>query len=361
MSKMSKNLIAIALSTAMILHNVNTVVNAFVPTNYKDSKCIDVRDLGEDLKRITKEKSVCGCKTCSSDAMLYGEIPGYIDDLKKSLISTDEDMGIYTQRKINWGTGKYTGFSIVLATDAIAAKFNNQVREYTAPTFKKSYGIIYFVVTSVGALVGVVCSLGENSCEIRLNKNMIETSNTESILQKLSTAIELKQYKNKNFLLVSTNTLPREQGVNVNFGKKDGMEVSSAFDLSEKDFEDLNENKIKPLLTAIENGEYRQYEKRQYGTKFRDVMKGICWVSLAADTIAETHLLLNKGYKKQAYGVLAAGLSLAGYKLNEEKINAILNEIRSLDKNFNFLDIGEKILTIAFNNNAIESKNYKEL
>ncbi len=175
MNKFTKSLIATGLSVATVLPNTNMVSSAFVPTNYKDSKCIDIRKLGVDSNYIKKDKNVCGCKTCGFAAMTYDKISDYVSDLEKEF-------------------------------DVLSKK-------------------IY--VPEVATKISII----------------------ESILDRLSDSITLDHYKNKNFLLVSANTLPRDLSTNVNFGKKDGIKYEDTY--TKNYFNNLKETKVQPFLENV--------------------------------------------------------------------------------------------------------------
>lgn len=77
-----EKLISITLSIAIAVSSCSTNMYAFTPTDYDNPKCIDIRDLGAKTDYITKENKVCGCKTCSIDAVMFNRLGDYLTDLE---------------------------------------------------------------------------------------------------------------------------------------------------------------------------------------------------------------------------------------------------------------------------------------
>lgn len=77
-----KKLISITLSITIAVSSCSTSMYAFVPTDYDNPKCIDIRDLGVKTDYITKENKVCECKTCSFDAVMFNRLDDYLADLE---------------------------------------------------------------------------------------------------------------------------------------------------------------------------------------------------------------------------------------------------------------------------------------
>lgn len=77
-----KKLISITLSITIAVSSCSTNMYAFTPTDYDNPKCIDIRDLGVKTDYITKENKVCGCKTCSIDAVMFNRLGDYLTDLE---------------------------------------------------------------------------------------------------------------------------------------------------------------------------------------------------------------------------------------------------------------------------------------
>ena len=77
-----KKLISITLSITIAVSSCSTNMYAFTPTDYDNPKCIDIRDLGVKTDYITKENKVCGCQTCSFDAVMFNRLGDYLTDLE---------------------------------------------------------------------------------------------------------------------------------------------------------------------------------------------------------------------------------------------------------------------------------------
>ena len=84
MNKFTKSLIATGLSVATVLPNTSMVSSAWAPTHIK-AKCMGLSDLNEKGHISLPEKEgqeVCGCKTCTVDAVTYNKIGDYISILE---------------------------------------------------------------------------------------------------------------------------------------------------------------------------------------------------------------------------------------------------------------------------------------
>ena len=151
-----EKLISITLSIAIAVSSCSTNMYAFTPTDYDNPKCIDIRDLGVKTDYITKENKVCGCQTCSFDAVMFNRLGDYLTELEN--------------------------------------RFENLSKE-------------------------------ENYLE-----NKVKLKNIKYILEDISKAIEYKRYKNKNFILASSNYDPNEPMAVAQFAKEDGLTYKDDYD-----------------------------------------------------------------------------------------------------------------------------------
>ena len=93
-----KKLVSTGLSVAIAISVCNTKTYAWEPTDFTDPKCIDVRKLGVNTDYITKNK-VCGCKTCSVDAVIYNRLGDYLTDLENRFDSISKEEN-YIENKV---------------------------------------------------------------------------------------------------------------------------------------------------------------------------------------------------------------------------------------------------------------------
>ncbi len=170
-----KKLISIALSIAMVMSVCSASIYAFAPTDFHNPKCIDVRKLGVDTDYITRKNKVCGCKTCSVDAVMYNKLDDYLTDLENL--------------------------------------FESILKE-------KNY-----------------------------IENAVKRMNIEDILTSISNDIKVENYKNRNFLLVSTNYDPNSPSSTASFSKKDDITYINNYD--EAYFKEIND-RIKNILGKVE-------------------------------------------------------------------------------------------------------------
>lgn len=171
-----KKLISITLSITIAVSSCSTNMYAFTPTDYDNPKCIDIRDLGVKTDYIAKENKVCGCKTCSIDAVMFNRLGDYLTDLEN--------------------------------------RFENLSKE-------------------------------ENYLE-----NKVKLKNIKYILEDISKAIEYKRYKNKNFILASSNYNPNEPMAVAQFAKEDGLIYKNDYDVTY--FNKIND-RVKIVLDKVEN------------------------------------------------------------------------------------------------------------
>ena len=101
-----KKLISITLSITIAVSSCSTNMYAFTPTDYDNPKCIDIRDLGVKTDYITKENKVCGCKTCSIDAVMFNRLGDYLTDLENRFENLSKEEN-YLENKVKLKNIKY--------------------------------------------------------------------------------------------------------------------------------------------------------------------------------------------------------------------------------------------------------------
>lgn len=126
------------------------------------------------------------------------------------------------------------------------------------------------------AVVAFICQGIQGHFETLVLEDKVKLINIEHILRALPDKIEKKLYQKMNFVLISTNYNPNKSAAIAQFAKKDDIETADYYGVNyydEEYFNKINKEKIKPLITQIENGVFRQYENAFYDTKYRDFFK----------------------------------------------------------------------------------------
>lgn len=170
-----KKLVSIGLTITIAVSSCSTSIYAFLPTDFHDPKCIDARKLGLKTDYITKKNKVCGCKTCSIDAVMYNRLDDYLTDLESQFESLSK-------------AENYIG-------------------------------------------------------------NEVKRRNIENILTSISDEIKREGYKNKNFLLASTNYDPNSPTSTAFFAKKDNIKYRNNY--NETYFKEIND-RAKNILSKVE-------------------------------------------------------------------------------------------------------------
>ena len=321
----------------------NVSILAFVPTDYDDPNCIDIRDLGVKTDYITKKNKVCGCKTCRIDALTFDRLESYVKKLRDEAISFDDSNSINKKRSITWEAGKYGAINVVLLTDTVAAYFHSAIRGGAAYPVAK---VIYYAIMASGSLVALLCQYEQTSYELIILENKVKLKNIKYILEDISKAIEYKRYKNRNFILASSNYDINEPMAVAQFAKKDDVVYEDTNIFNDEYFKKINEETIKPILNEIENGEFSTYEKREYETKIRDYMKAGVDITLPAALFAEAF----NGIKLSNPEKIQKVKDYLKDKIDEKKVNSFFKEVAKLVENGfslqNLLSLGAKTVTI---------------
>lgn len=244
---MMKKIISIVLSLSMVISICSLPANAWVPTDYDDPRCIDIRKLNQK-RYISKNKNVCHCKKCGFDALTYDKLEDYL---------------------------KY-------------------VEQYSDDLAKLPP---YF-------------------------ENKIIQQNIWSALKDLANEIEDKSYQRRNFILVSKNNSPRDQGSVAQFARTEGLTYDEMV-YGESFFNNINENTIKPLISKVEQN-LSIYENQPFKRK-RDLS------DLVATGILGTFVVVD-------LGLFAFSIGEPIYQFIKSKYIAKINN-RKLDQLINLIDL----------------------
>lgn len=163
-------------SLALIMTTIATSITpamAWTPSNTDNPKCIDIRMLGVTKEMINlpesgKSKSVCGCKTCKVDAVTYGQLIPYIDQL---------------------------------------AQRARSIQCPTNPECKQNH-----------------------DCHIQQMQSKNEINNIKVSLESLRIEIELQNYKDNNYYFVSMNNVFGGKDLFTSFQRKEGIKDDPKFD-----------------------------------------------------------------------------------------------------------------------------------
>lgn len=288
---MIKKLISVNLVlTLIIMEMFSLKTNAIAPTNYRNPECINLTGLGVEQDQITYglEGPICGCKTCTVNAMLYDRIENYVQDTKDQLWYINEIAEANNQDKVNMEVRKLSAFNLVYIAPAIAVLLQPLVRN---TDFYKYSKIAFFIVEGAGTIIGFIYKVKETKYKTVFFENKAKLNNVKSILRQISKSIENKRFKNRNFLLVSTNYNPVGACAVAQFAQKDGIEYNSS-KYNEDYFNKLNEEEIKPALEEIENQVYSTYDNVEYNAEVRDVLKSSASITLPTAVLVDAYLFL---------------------------------------------------------------------
>lgn len=288
---MIKRLLATNLILALIISSFNLKTKALIPTDYEDPNCINLTSLGVGRDVITyngTQKAICGCSTCTVDAMVYGKIEEYVKTFKRLLRPISEITQSNNQDKVNSEVKKFAAFNLAYIAPPIAALLKPLVRDTDFYTF---YKIAFFIVEASGTIIGLLYKVSETQYKTMFFENKAKLDNVTTVLRQISKDIEKGRFKNKNFLLVSTNYNPISAGGAIaQFAKKDGIENDDEY--NEKYFNKLNEEEIKPILEEIDRQVFPVYDNVEYNKEVRDVLKAAKSVTLPTAVLSDAYLFL---------------------------------------------------------------------
>lgn len=281
---MMKKLLSINLSLALMISLFNLKTNALVPTNFEDLSCINLSNLGVGVDFISyngTRNAVCGCKTCNVDAMLYGKIGGYIKSLKQLIFPISKIAKANNQDKVDSEVKKLTALNLAYIAPPLFALLK-PINPYVKTAF--------FIVEAGGAIIGLLYKVSETQYETMFFENKAKLDNINAVLHQISEDIENGRFKNRNFLLVSTNYNPTSAGAVAQFAKKDGIGNDDKY--NEEYFNKLNEEEIKPVLREIDRQVFPAYDNVEYNKEVRDILKTAKSVTLPTAVLSDAYLLL---------------------------------------------------------------------
>lgn len=110
-------MLAINLILALIISSFNLKTKALIPTDYEDPNCINLSNLGVGVDFISyngTQKAICGCRTCTVDAIVYGKIEEYVKTFKRLLRPISEITQSNNQDKVNSEVKKFAAFNLLI-------------------------------------------------------------------------------------------------------------------------------------------------------------------------------------------------------------------------------------------------------
>lgn len=279
-----KKQISLLLSLILIISTFNShTFSISVPTDIND-KCTGVHNLesGDLITRSPKwYRSVCGCKTCTVDAITYERLKEFLEmqvsleNLKKK----NEALILYKQNNINKEAIEHAGFQVVLIGSSVAARFFDLYPNLKKKFADQSIGFkVCAIITLAGAVVGLVTKTINGHDQIVLLENQIKFKNLKYMLRNLSEQIEKKGFKSNNFLFISQNYDPIDMYTYVAFKNRSGITYDKKT-YNEAFFNDLNKNIIKPALKNFDDISTFEDESK-YDYTYRDMMKNLYKITL---------------------------------------------------------------------------------
>lgn len=232
---------------------------AWVPSERNDSKCIDIRNLGDEgiVALPTKQgKKVCGCKTCKVVAMTYDMMIPYVDSRINALSKIDGTIIKNIQYKINSNANEITALNIVLFTDSARAVITRFLPGFKAKAIGN--GVLGLIIAIEGCFL-IYFDHQRRKYEIQALEGENEIINTESALRYMKAGIEAKNYEGRNYYFVSMNNqydMPDAIGT---FAKKQGLTYPNPERFNEEYFNDVKEH-IDVVLNKIESGDFNTHE-----------------------------------------------------------------------------------------------------
>lgn len=287
---MVKKLISVNLVFALIVGMFNLRISAMAPTDYDDLNCINLSRLGVTKEFITyngTQKAVCGCSTCNVDAMTYGKIETYIRSLKRLLFPISEIAKANNQDKVNNEVKKLAAYNLAYVAPSIAVVLKPLIADTSFYTFSK---IAFFVIEASGAIIGILYKTSETKYKTMFFENKAKLDNIKEVLYQISKDIEKGRFKDKNFLLVSTDYNPTSACAIAQFAQKDGIKKDDEY--NEEYFNKLNEEELKPILEEIDRQVFPVYDNVEYNAEVRDVLKKSASITLPTAVLADAYLYL---------------------------------------------------------------------
>ena len=175
----------------------------------------------------------------------------------------------------------------------------------------------------------------------------------------------MQRYKDRNFLLVSTNSDPIHSTVTTFFAKKDDLTHNATYFTNEV-FNKFKEEKIIPILERIDEGVYNIDENAEFDTELRDILKNSLYVSIPASIaiIGGRFILAHNPeiLKFIKSGEMTKTISdfCKKHNITKEHFMVFAREfISSKDKGFfnKFKDAGKKTFTFYYSQQDAKSDN----
>ena len=319
-----KKLISITLSIAIAMSVCSTSIYAFLPMDFHDQKCIDLSKLCTHDKKCEpfykKQDNVCKCKKCSVAAYPYIRLKEYILDLLYGLTPIDKMVYENMQTSIDYEAKKYGMLNVIFVTDGIGALVFRKSENFFA-------AVATYTAMACESVVSFIFHERQRYYETLSIENEVKLNKDKKILESISDEINRKAYKNKNFLLASTNYDPNSPTSTAFFAKKDNIFYNDSY-INDEYFNELNENIIKPILARIKNGEFSTHKNHEYDTELRDLMKKGLKITMPIALFAETVDLLGLNTTE---ALQKAKEHLIG-KVDKEKVDAVLKAISKMVK-----------------------------
>lgn len=367
-----KRPIALFLSLLVTISS-NSITSAYILPTDIDDKCTNVYKLkSDDLIHLptNTSKTVCGCKTCTVDALTYEKLEDYLNELTNlsHLQNSNKKIIIDTQKRIDNNAAAYTAGNVALIGSAAATTFGKLYPNLLALAQNGAVSTASLVgLTACGIVVvgGVVVGLyyanqaNKQATIVLISRTKI--NNIKQVLKSLSKQIERKGFKNNNFLFVTTNYDPVDASTYVNFKNKTDITYDDK-EYNENFFNNLNKNIIKPALKDFDNV-FTYEDESNYDYSKLENAKDLFKISLPINVVLHVFSALEAGNPQLAEKIL---LKIKG--MDKAIVGALIAEFfRDAKKsNYNILAMakkaGQTFCDIYLSKQSIESgKNIKSI
>lgn len=196
----------------------------------------------------------------------------------------------------------YGAVNLIFVTQPLAAILQPLIGSSAIYPYAKG---ACFLIMVAGTIVGFLYQTSQTKYEAVFFENKVKLNNIKLILKEISQDIQNEKFKNRNFLLVSTNYDVNSPDAIAQFGKINDISYNES-NYGKTYFDKINEEKIKPLLETIEKGHFCTYENANYDTELRDVLKKSSKVTVPIGLLSDAYMLLKK-YKPEVLNYVNFG------------------------------------------------------
>lgn len=353
----------------LVTMSTNLIASAYVLPTDIDNKCTNVYKLKSNkLIHLPNEhgKKVCGCKTCTVDAITYNKLQDYLDSFESNRLDPkNKNMINQKQKSINYKAAAVGSTDVALISSSVASTFYNlypHLMSIVAKTASKTpTGLIICGIVTVGGIIsGITFATLSGKHYTLFLQDRSDFENRKQILKSLSRQIEEKGFINNTFLFVSTNYDPSHASTYVSFENKPDITYDKKV-YNEKFFDNLNKNIIKPAIKNFDDiSTYN--DESNYDYSMLNLANGIFKITLPTAVVCNSFSMLKAGYPEKAEEILS---KVKG--MSKDKAIAIIKDIyqKAIDTGYDPSEIaketGQKFVDILLDSKSITSGKSLEL